>query len=280
MAGEATRKLVNHVKASEGKSPSTWDERRKRTDEDMKDMTEDEKFEYALDRAPQVVPYPAAGMKSTPVKTIRGTIRGYRRGLSTPQEVTSKEIDAYVRRAAQRNKSAPSPEDTMTPGEISARSRTEELKKMLPKEVLNRKWEPNPAALGETTTGTLAKEPPRGYGSPVKKEPVNLLKHYKESKGIVADKPYGNPRRYIQKEEASSPSIADEPKKVYSTDDVIDRLMDRRLKHISDSSGVTGRNFNKNVKPVAEPEEAALKVKNAKAYDELGVKMKARGKNK
>jgi hypothetical protein len=223
--------------------PSDWKEKVDRE----KGMTDEEKKQWVLDNAPQPVMYPSAG---APVKTMRGNIRGYRRGSSAAEDsgVTKDSVDSYLRNIS-RGRDKPE-----HPAHISARNRTEELKKMLPEEVANRKW--------NSDSGFDIKDPSKYWDKPAQRKPLF------------------DSRRHIQKTEETKTPSSPEPRKVYGTEDTARNLVEKRLQKIADDKEVTGRNFNKNTKPAEEAEEAPAKVRNAKSYDSLGVKIKTRNKTK
>ena len=157
-----------------------------------------------------------------------------------PRGVTDQSIDAYFKRIGQRDKPAPSPEDGMSPGEISARSRTEELKSLLPEEVLNRKWEPNPSVKGDTTTGTAAKEPPHGYGVPPLKQ--------------------GYPQNYIEKPAYSPVKGGDAVDKTVATPATVENFRQKAIENMinelnqevsffNQPRNVQNANFDRNTQP-------------------------------
>jgi hypothetical protein len=159
-----------------------------------------------------------------------------------PRGATDQSIDAYLKRI--RQNSGQASDEFLSPGEISAKSRTEELKRLLPDEVLNRKWEPNPEVLGDTTTGAGAKEPPRGYGVPPLKQ--------------------GYPQNYIEKPSYSPVKGADPVDKTVATQGVVENFRQKAIENMinelnqevtffNQPKSVQNANFDRTTPPARSP---------------------------
>jgi hypothetical protein len=159
-----------------------------------------------------------------------------------PKGATDQSIDAYLKRI--RQNSGQASDEFLSPGEISAKSRTEELKSLLPEEVLNRKWEPTPEALVDTTTGAGAREPPRGYGLPPLKQ--------------------GYPQNYIEKPSYSPVKGTDPVDKTVATQGTVENFRQKAIENMinelnqevtffNQPKNVQNANFDRTTQPVRSP---------------------------